>query len=174
VTLNDLGNFGEFVGSIGVVISLIFVGLEIRKHTKETRRVNARYTAGDHARALHAIVKDDETAILVVTGFSDVKSMPPVERYRFDMMLLVWLQAIEQAFTDFRNGDMEEDHLTGYRNAVPSILNAPSGKIWWAERKYWFSHAFRREVEELMTNPPEEYRIYGDELASNNEMKADT
>jgi hypothetical protein len=45
MTINELGNLGEFVGSIAVVISLIFVGLEIRKHTRETRRVNARYTA---------------------------------------------------------------------------------------------------------------------------------
>ena len=165
--LNDLGNIGEFVGSIGVVVSLVFVGLEIRKNTKETRRTNARYTASDHAKALHAFLRDDEIATIAVTGFGDIGSMPPVERYRFDLLLLVWLQAIEQAFADFRNGDLDEDLLVGYRNAIPSVLNAPGGSAWWKERKYWFSHAFRAEVEALLANPPEEYRIYIQELASN-------
>ena len=174
MTLNELGNLGEFVGSIAVVISLIFVGLEIRKHTKETRRVNARYTAGDQARALLALIKDEEMATLMVTGLSELKSMTPVERFRFDMGTLIYLQVMEQAFTNARYGDMDEDILTGYRNAIPSLLTAPGGEQWWAERKYWFSHAFRREVQELLTNPPEESRTYLAELASNNAMEADT
>jgi hypothetical protein len=164
MTINELGNLGEFIGSIAVVISLIFVGLEIRKHTRETRIVNARYTAGDQARALLAMTKDEETASLMISGFSELKSMTPVERFRFDMGFLTYLQVMEQAFTNFRYGDLDDDILTGYRNALPSLLNASGGEQWWAERKYWFSHAFRKEVEELLNNPPEESRVYSAEL----------
>ena len=34
MTLSDLGNIGEFVGAIGVIASLIYVGLEVRRNTK--------------------------------------------------------------------------------------------------------------------------------------------
>jgi hypothetical protein len=110
------------------------------------------------------MIKDEETASLMVSGLSELKSMTPVERFRFDMGILTYLQVMEQAFTNFRYGDLDEDILTGYRNALPSLLNAPGGEKWWTERQYWFSHAFRKEVEELLTNPPEESRLYSTEL----------
>ena len=166
MTLQDLGNIGEFVASLGVVISLVFVIFEIRKNTNETKRSNARHLAAEHAMACHAFLRDDEIASIAVQGYTDLSSMRPTERYRFDLLLLVWLQAIEQAFADNRNGDLEDDLIVGYRNAVPSILNTPGGVQWWRERRYWFSHAFRYEVDELLKNPPEEYRIMSAEIGA--------
>ena len=42
MTLADLGNLGEFIGSIGVVISLVYVGLQIRQNTEATRDMSAQ------------------------------------------------------------------------------------------------------------------------------------
>ncbi len=41
MTLQDLGNIGEFVGALGVVASLIYLALQIRQNTRQLRN-NAR------------------------------------------------------------------------------------------------------------------------------------
>ena len=164
MNLEDLGNLGEFLGSVGVIVSLIYVGIEIRRNTSETKRTNARQTATDHAMAIHALLRDSEIAEVFVRGIQDLTDLTPVERYRFDIAILVWLQAIEQAFTDFRNGSMDQDMLVGYCNAIPSVIGTPGGRIFWEERKLWFSHAFRNDVEKLLSMPPEESELYTPEI----------
>ena len=37
-----LGNYGEFVGAIGVVASLVYLGIQIKQNTIATERSNAR------------------------------------------------------------------------------------------------------------------------------------
>ncbi len=34
MSLEDLGNLGEFLGSIGVIVSLIYLALQIRQNTR--------------------------------------------------------------------------------------------------------------------------------------------
>jgi len=44
VTLQDLGNIGEFVAAIGVIVSLIYLAIQIRHGARQTE---------DHTRALY-------------------------------------------------------------------------------------------------------------------------
>ena len=37
MTLEDLGNLGEFIASIGVLITLIYLAIQIRQNTEATK-----------------------------------------------------------------------------------------------------------------------------------------
>ena len=87
MSLSDLGNIGEFVGSIGVFLSLIYVGIQIRQNTKESQRTNARETAVHHAAALHGLSRDPEMADVFVRGIEDLAVLSDADRYRLDVSL---------------------------------------------------------------------------------------
>ncbi|MGR8949568.1 MAG: hypothetical protein ACU84Q_16105 [Gammaproteobacteria bacterium] len=173
MTLSDLGNLGEFLASLGVLVSLIYVGIQIRQNTTEAQRTNARATSVHHSAALHALSKDNEIADIFVGGIKDIGSLTDAERYRFDVSLAVWLQAIEKAFLDHRAKRYTDDELQGYRIAVPNALNTPGGNVWWRERQLWFSSAFREEVEALLRNPPEGGNPYVPQSPSNKALNSD-
>jgi hypothetical protein len=46
-----LGNLGEFVGAIAVVLTLFYVGLQV-KHRKQAAEANTRSLDAYHARAI--------------------------------------------------------------------------------------------------------------------------
>jgi hypothetical protein len=156
-----ISGVAEVVSALGVIGSLIYVGVQIKKNTLETRRSNARATSHDHGAAIHAILQDEEISSLVLKGYDDLKCLNPVERYRFDMATLVWLQAIEQAFADIRQRNYPDDMEDTYRVMVPGVLNTPGGLEWWTSRKPWFSAAFQKEVDALLENPPEQHMKAG-------------
>lgn len=149
-----ISGVADAVSALGVIGSLIYVGIQIKKNTIETRRSNARATSHDHGAAIHAILEDEKVAELVLKGFEDLESLTPVERYRFDLATLVWLQAIEQAFADIRQREYPDDMEETYKVMVPGVLNTPGGLKWWASRKPWFSVAFQSEVDALLSEPP--------------------
>ena len=88
-------------------------------------------------------------------------ALDKVERFDFDMSMFNWVQAVEQAFADFHAGYIDDDSLTLFKNNLPAVLASPGGSAWWDQRKAWFSHQFRGDVDELLANPAEESTAAG-------------
>ena len=150
---NAISGVADTISALGVIGSLIYVGIQIKKNTVESRRANARQTSHDHALAIHAIM-DTVIAEIVQRGMADLDTLDNVERYQFDLAIMVWLQAIEQAFADYIEHDYPEDMVKTYRTMVPGVLNCPGGLRWWNERKVWYSDDFQKQVDNLLTTPP--------------------
>jgi hypothetical protein len=146
----ELGAIGEFVSSIAVLTTLIFLTLEMRRNSRLLIRSNARITASDSAKSLSELL-DKEVAEIVRLGCIDGMSvLDPPERYRFDLPFCVWLYPLEQAFADFRLGVYPADHLVGYENAISGFLGTKGGLEWWEGRKMWFGPEFRLEIDALL------------------------
>jgi hypothetical protein len=143
-----IGAVGEIIGAIAVVISLIYVGVQIRQNTVVTKRSNARQTASDHERALTNFLEED-VAELILRGLNDIGALSHVEQYRFDLAVSIWLESIEQAYADAAIGSFPQEQLVSYRNRLFIMLSSPGGREWWSRRKVWFSEEFRAEIERL-------------------------
>jgi hypothetical protein len=91
-----LGNLGEFVGAIGVVVTLFYVGIQV-KHSKEATEANTRsldegrkiaLVAAYHARAVEASASFRMQADSPVTAMdlkhrnSGLASLSAEEEYR--------------------------------------------------------------------------------------------
>ncbi len=150
--LQDLGNIGEFVASIAVLLTLVFLTLETRRNTAAVRRANARHTAIQQANALGELL-DGEVAEIFLKGQKSLEALSELERYRFDVVFTIWLQSVEQAYQDHREGFFSPDSLVAYENAIPGFLTTPGGAAWWKERRVWFARSFREDVERLCAQP---------------------
>jgi hypothetical protein len=161
MTIAEIGAIGEFVASIAVLITLIFLVVETRANTKILVRSNARATYEQEGEALRAIM-DGEIAELYLRGHNEgLDSLTPVERYRFDLTFVVWLHAVESAYADNKEGYYPSDKLVPFENALAGFLTSPGGSVWWNERKAWFGPDFRVEVERILANPSEDSRDAG-------------
>ena len=148
-----ISGIAEMIGAAGVIASLLYVGFQIRQNTIATQRTNARHSHADHASALHGIL-DEKVSEIVLRGMYDLDALTPHERYRFDLAVTVWLEAVEQAFADYQHRDFPEDLIRPFRNRVAGVLGAPGGRKWWQQRGEWFGGNFRKEVDSLLKNPP--------------------
>ena len=155
-----ISGVAESIGALGVIASLIYVGYQIRGNTIAAERSNARQTASDHARAVLSL-QDEQTADIALRGMADLDALSPVEQYRFDLLMTVWLEAIEQAYADYRLGVFPEELIHEYRNRMAGALDSPGGRLWWERRSPWFSPPFRVIIDELLANPPEEMKNAG-------------
>ena len=151
----------EIVAAIGVIGSLLFLAWQTRKNTKELARSNSRQTYADHATALRPVVESAELCDLIVKGQESRDNLSVSERYRFDLAMGNWLQAVEQAFADNREGNYPAELMHSHIQNVPAFLNTPGGTSWWNERKVWFSEVFQQEVENLRSNPSPDTRFAG-------------
>ena len=161
MNFETLGNIGDFVGGIAVIVTLAYLAMQMRLNTRAIQHANARQTAAAQSAALRALTESEDSASRTLKGFQSLSELSNVERYQFDIGVLIWLQAGEQAFADYRDGTYPYDSLIPYINAIAGWLGTPGGSTWWNERKIWFSVSFRKEVETILSNPSAEAKAAG-------------
>ena len=165
MTISELGALGEFVSSIAVLITLIFLVVQLRQNAKLMRRANVRQANDANSRSLVALL-DEGVSELFIKGLNSLESLSEVERHRFDNAFANWLYACEEAFVDQREGMFHSDQFVKYANAVPGYLTTPGGKQWWKESQTWFNPAFRTDVDGLCANLTAEAAKSGPNLSN--------
>ena len=163
MAISELGAIGEFLSSIVVMITLIFLVIQMRQNAQLMKRANARQANDANSHALVALL-DEGVSELFIKGLNSIESLSEVERYRFDNALANWLYACEEVFTDQRDGMFPTDLFVKYANAVPGYLSTPGGSQWWKESQTWFGPKFRLEVDRLCLDLSQEAARSGPNL----------
>jgi len=161
-----IGAIGEIVGAAGVIITLVYLSVQIRQNTSATNRANVRNVLESNNSALKSLL-DESVADLFIRGLKSLDTLSEIERYRFDNAFYQWVGSCEQAFIDNREGRFSADSLVVYENALTGYLLTPGGSQWWEERQIWFSPPFREDVNRLCKKPTDESAKAGPKLAAN-------
>ena len=153
--ISELGAIGEFVSSIAVLVTLVFLTTETRRNSRLLARANSRSAIENNREALSQLIDKEVSELFYRGNLEGLSSLSPEERYRFDIAYVIWLQAAEQAFADARAGFFDPEHLLSWQNSIPGFLSTPGGREWWQDRRDWFTHDFRDEVDSMLASADE-------------------
>ena len=78
-----IGAIGEIVGATGVIVTLIYLAVQIRQNTSATNRTNVRNVLESNNSALSSLL-DESVSEIFVRGLKSLEGLNEVERYRFD------------------------------------------------------------------------------------------
>jgi hypothetical protein len=104
MTLNDLANLEQIIGALAVVISLIYVALQIRQNTNAIRSATAQTVHEHFANWYHLIAADAELAQIAANGLPDYASLSEKEKVRFVATFMSFLSYSQNAFLKWREG----------------------------------------------------------------------
>jgi hypothetical protein len=148
MNLNDLANIGQVIGAIAVVISLIYVALQIRQNTNAVRSATTQSVHEHFANWYHLIAADAELSRIAADGLRDYLSLPENERTRFIAAFMSFLSYSQNAFLKWRQGLLAPSLWLGWEQVMMNLFGAPGGKAFWKERGYMFGDEFRRYIED--------------------------
>jgi hypothetical protein len=155
MSLNDLANIGQVIGAIAVVVSLIYVALQIRQNTNAVRAATAQSLHEHFASWYHLIASDASLAELATNGLRDYTTLSDTEKARFVSLFMAFLAYFQNAFLKWKQGLLALSLWKSWEQVMMNLIGAPGGKALWKERAYLFDDEFRRHVEEdLMKRTP--------------------
>ena len=93
-----IGALAEVVGAIAVVITLIYVAVQIRQDTNATKLTAAQNTSRDLRDALGVLANDMGMTAIHLRALKDVGSLSPEERHRLYPYLNVLYKQYENAY----------------------------------------------------------------------------
>ena len=104
MTLVELGALGEFVGAIGVVVTLIYLAIQIRQNTQATRAASfhAVYDSMNHVNT--TVIQNVDLTRIWLAGLADREALSPEDRHRFDFTMLSYMHVFETMHFQARVG----------------------------------------------------------------------
>ena len=138
--LDALGNLGDFIGGIAVVITLIYLANQIRQNTSalSTASREAIYT-GYRAQNAHLI--DANVSEAYVVGLRHFPDMPSSQKRVFTHTINDHALFMQSAFNLYEAGKLPKKDYTPYFNWFSSHIATPGGSLWWRETRGFYNAA---------------------------------
>jgi hypothetical protein len=152
--LQTLAALGEFFGGIAVVVSLVYLALQVRQNTHSLRTENyAR--ALDRIAAIQApLSRDGEFSRLLSRGVVDASALTPRERIQLTWMLYETFGAFEFMFHAAQARALPDEVWARWSATVAWWLSFPGLQKWWENRPAPFSASFTAFVDGLLRENP--------------------
>ena len=151
MTFSDIASIGEFLSGIGVILSLIFVGFQIRQNSTQLRRAANREAVTALGDALRPGIENPELADIMIRFQQSYYDLNPVEQNRMNLYQMDWIRQFELINADYKIGNYDEEPYDYFARAVALSCSTPGGKEWWNENKAYLTPAAQEAIQEAIT-----------------------
>ena len=154
MTLEQYANLFEIVGGAIVIVTLIFLVIQLRQNT---RALMSSTVLGSHNTTLtvYSMLIEDSMIQVLVKGMPDPSSLSPVEKAKFNAFWTATLQNYQQTYFQIRAGAYDESLYDGWWQVLRDNFLSPGFQLHWKQRKFILSPEFQDFVEkEVMSRSP--------------------
>ena len=142
----ELGAIGEFVSGIAVVVSLVYVGLQVRYNTAAIRASSAQAFA-DSINGVNFVAAGDQPRVARLV-FEEPDSMSEDERVSAEFMTLATCRSFESALLQAELGAFDAQTIDMVRLSLRRLFATDFYREWWDRQQFPFTDRFVRFVED--------------------------
>ena len=148
--LADLAHLAEIVGAFAVVVSLIYVGIQVNDGVGASRSASVN----DANVALQSwyleVGSNEQTSNLFYRGLLSDEALPNEEEFQFLMIFHgVWL-AFQNSYWLAEEGTLDPELLEALTAAILGVKDTPGMQRYWRQRRSYLNASFGRYVDELL------------------------
>ncbi len=140
----------EIIGAIAIVVSLVFVGFQL----KESARATKSATANDaHALTISwytALGNSDSSSDLFFRFITDFDSLSQQESFQAVMLIHAAILSFQNSYYLVEEGSLDERIRNTILEAIVVIKDTDGWKYYWENRRPLFFPEFQNYVDELM------------------------
>ena len=139
------------VGTLAVVITLIYVGVQIKQNTKVARWATRQSITDLMIETSKDIISDQQLAELLIRELNGEK-LDAVERLRLFARAYTALRNWENIHYQYRTGMLTEDEWSGFKLNLEAVFEWPLMHTYWENEGKFYSGAFQKEIAAILKN----------------------
>ena len=155
--LEALGNIGDLLGGIGVLVTLVYLASQIRQNTRSIRASAFQSAQRDVADKLDALAQDPELIRIYFGGNRHFESFSSEDRRRYGAFMTGLLRRYETLLDQTRVGNIDPSQWEGVRETLRTIFRYSGARAWWAIGRSAFNRDLQSFIDgEIAAGPPRE------------------
>lgn len=131
MTLSDLGDLGDFLGGIGVIITLVYLAIQIRRNTLAVRSTSLDSAYAAHMEFQRTVWSDSELNKLWFDGLLGKSELSETDRERFLFMVISCARLWEGAYFKVNEGSLESKAWAGLNEELTGVFAFPGVQPYW-------------------------------------------
>ncbi|HKJ15951.1 MAG TPA: hypothetical protein VJ984_01205 [Xanthomonadales bacterium] len=148
--LPELANLAEIIGAFAVVVSLIYVGIQVNDSTAAVRAASAN----DANVALQSwyleVGSDQQTSELFYKALTSEEALSNAEEFQFLMMLHGAFLAFQNSYLLAEEGTIDSELREAITAAILGVKSLPGMARYWRQRRSYLHSGFADYVDELL------------------------
>ncbi len=154
MNLETLGNLGEFLGGTAVLVSLIYLAVQIRQgnrqveHNTRSLEVSTYQAITSDLNEFRALlITNTELGHIYLRGLEDPKTLNEEELFRFRGLMQTLFGNLELQHRVRLSGLLKLDAQDA---TLLGVAVSPGARAWWAQARYLYGADFQQYVDELV------------------------
>ena len=151
LSLPALGNIGEFIGAIAVVVSLIYLARQTIHNTRSVQAASFNSMVQNSIRLLEHSFRDSEFASFYERAERDPDALSPDEKVRWDSYMTSVFRHFGNLIYQHRVGALDDQMRQAYRETLKEHHRVPAWRVWYRRHSRIFSVSLTKQVEEFLS-----------------------
>jgi hypothetical protein len=149
---SDLAFFvTQIIGAFAIIISLINLGIEIRKSRKQSIRESMDMITKERGEFIKVLATDGDLAEIMTKGLMKDENMNDIERFRFASYLYHLFVHLELGYRKWARGNIDDELWVSWVEAIQWWLKKPKDVEWWNYNDIGgFTESFTQFVDKLI------------------------
>lgn len=145
--LRTLADVGEFLGGLGVIVSIVYLAIQVRGHTSSVRAENYARSLERVASMQEYLARDQAFTKIFNRGLVDPGSLSPTERSQMMWVFTELFGTLEFMCVQAKEGNISPELWSRWEETLRWWLTFPGVRAIWEARPTPFTPIFTRCVE---------------------------
>lgn len=151
MALENIYYIGQTIAVVAILISLVFVGLQVRQANLSMRNAARSRHAEKLQQFSRMMAESPDLGELWMKGAEGLDRLTDAERLRFVNVFTYMLRVLEELFFQFEDGLLDEDIWSANTRIMVDVYALDGVKEAWMTRRHLFTARFREFLERRVT-----------------------
>ena len=145
-----VGAMGEIIGAGAVVISVVYLAVQIRKQTQDARLQATQELSAQGQHALDLLITNPEMVPVYAKAVQDYNSLPNDDRLWAAILFQRIFRVVEQQLLHIDDFNADQDYIDSFQRSFFEALTFPGVQQWWETSNNLFSERFQAYVNKAL------------------------
>lgn len=149
--LQDLASLAEIVGGVAVIVSLIYVGVQVNDNTAAIRSAAASDATTTMQSWYIQMGGNRQASDNWFNAMTSPDPLPARDEFQFMMSMHVAILGMQNSYLLTKEGTLDAEFREAVATAIVGVKNLPGMHRYWRQRRGFFHTGFAEYVDELLT-----------------------
>jgi hypothetical protein len=150
VIFEALGNLGDFIGGVAVVVTIGYLAIQVRQNTAVLRSQSRQQVVQNYREYMGHFINDPALNGVLLEGLRSYPDLELLTRQRFYNLITDLALHFQSAVALFESGTLDETTFRAYRDHFASVLSTPGGAAFWNQARSGYPSHVAESVEERL------------------------
>lgn len=154
MTLQEWGALGELIGGIAIIVSLIYVGVQVKDSAKATRSAAANDASVSMQAWYLELGSNRQASDIWLNAMRSPEPLSTHDEFQFLMSMHAVFLGFQNCYLLSQEGTLDPEIREALTFAIIAVKDLPGMDRYWRQRKGFLHSGFTRYVDELRTRDP--------------------